>query len=477
MCNIGSKIRDYCGVFGIVSKDFSYSVAGLIYSGLMALQHRGQLYSGISISSCEGPIDTYKGKGLVSKVLSPKTLRNFIGNVGIGHVCYGTPYCSNEENAQPYLYKSNKIEFSIALNGRITNPTEIQIKLEKMGRVLTGISDIELLASLIAAFYDLTNQIFDALKEIMKVIRGAYCIVVLTKKGDIFAIRDSIGYKPLCFGSLEREDKHFYVFASESCALDVIGAKVIDDVKPGEIVYVNPTESLKREQIIPHLKHGICSYEYIYFARPDSVIDGISVGKVRYNLGINLAIGDDVPSENTIVVPVPDSGRSAAMGYSWKSKITYAEGLMKNRYLWQLKKDFNEKLNPIKAITYDKDIVLVDDSIVSGVTMKKIIKMLRNAGSKLIHVRISCPPLIKNCDLNDSLSNRDIFIALEAKIKNFDNFNEEMRKYIGADSLKYQSMNGLIDAIGKSEDTICSICLKEICDLDEEIIRNKIEIV
>jgi amidophosphoribosyltransferase len=346
-----------------------------------------------------------------------------------------------------------------------------------MGRILTGISDIELLASLIAAFYDLTNHIFDALKKMMEFVRGAYSIVVLTKKGDILAIRDSIGYKPLCFGSLEREDKKFYVFASESCALDVIGAKIIDDVKPGEIVSVNPTESIRREQIIPHIKHGICSYEYIYFARPDSIIDGISVGKVRYNLGINLAMSDDLPSENAIVVPVPDSGRSAAMGYSWKSKIAYAEGLMKNRYLWQLKKNFNEKLNPIKAVIYNKDIVLIDDSIVSGITMKKIIKMLRDVGSKSIHVRISCPPLIKNCDLNDSLSNRDIFIALEAKIKNFDNFNEEMRKYIDADSLKYQSVSGLIDAIGKSENKVCSICLKEICDLDEEIIRNKIEIV
>jgi amidophosphoribosyltransferase len=142
MCNIESKIRDYCGVFGIVSRDYSYSVAGLIYSGLMALQHRGQLFAGISITSCEGSIDTYKGKGLVSKVLSPKILRNFIGNVGIGHVCYGNPYCSNEEDAQPYLYKSNKIEFSIALNGRITNPKEIQIKLENMGRILTGKSYI-----------------------------------------------------------------------------------------------------------------------------------------------------------------------------------------------------------------------------------------------------------------------------------------------------------------------------------------------
>ena len=476
MTNIKDKFQEYCGLFGIISKDYSYSIAGFIYAGLMAIQHRGQLFAGIATTSCEGSIDIYKRKGLVSKVLQPKVLRNFIGNVGIGHVCYGNPYCTNEENAQPYLYKSNDFEFSIALNGRIINPNQIQEYLEKKGRVLTDFSDIELLACLISIFYESSNSLAFALREMMKLVKGAYSLLLMTRTGDIFAIRDANGYKPLCFGSLKKEDKIFHVIASESCALDVVGAKLIDDVKPGEIVHINPQSSIKREQALPHLKNGICCYEYIYFARPDSVIDGVSVGQVRYNLGINLAKNDNISSENAIVVPIPDSGRSAAMGYSWKSKIPYEEGLMKNRYLWQLKRDVNEKLNPIKPIVYNKDIVLIDDSIVSGVTMKKIIKMLRTVGAKSIHVRISCPPLIKNCDLNDSLSNRDIFIALETKIRDFDNFDEEMRKYIDADSLKYQKFEDLIQAIGRSKNEICSICLKEICEIDEEILRNKITI-
>ncbi|MFX1408336.1 MAG: amidophosphoribosyltransferase, partial [Promethearchaeota archaeon] len=446
-----NKVRESCGVFGISCNDYSYSVAGLIYSGLMALQHRGQLFSGISIKTNENNIITYKDKGLVSKVLNPKKLKSMIGNVGIGHVCYGKPNCTNVDNAQPYHSKINNTEFSIAMNGVFSNYNEIHKELSKMGRVFTGNSDIELISVLIETLINLLGDRISAIKKLFELLKGAYSIIVLFNDGNIYAIRDPKGYKPLCYGKLNIENKLFFIISSESCAIDVIGGNLIEDVSPGEIINIHPTNKIEKYQILNEEVCGVCEFEYIYFARPDSIIDGIPVGDVRYKLGQFLAETDDFFSEDAIVVPIPDSGRSAAMGYSWKSKIPYEEGLMKNRYMWQLKSEVEQKLNPIKEVVKDKDIILVDDSIISGNTMKKIISMLRNAKANSIHVRISCPPIIKNCEFNDSISNRELLIAFQAKVRNYDNFNEEMRKFLGADSLKFQSVDGLFNAIGTEE--------------------------
>ncbi|MFX1310036.1 MAG: amidophosphoribosyltransferase [Promethearchaeota archaeon] len=471
------KVREFCGVFGISCTDYSYSVAGLIYSGLMALQHRGQLFSGISIKTNENNIITYKDKGLVSKVLNPKKLKSMIGNVGIGHVCYGKPFCTNIETAQPYHSKINNMEFSIAINGIISNYSELHNELSKMGRVFTGNSDIELISVLIETLINLFGDRISALKKLFELLKGAYSIIVLFNDGNIYAMRDPKGYKPLCYGKLSIENKLFFIISSESCAIDVIGGNLIKDVSPGEIINIHPTNKIEKYQILNEKVYGVCEFEYIYFARPDSIIDGIPVGDVRYKLGQFLAETDNFFSEDAIVVPIPDSGRSAAMGYSWKSKIPYEEGLMKNRYMWQLKSNVEEKLNPIKEIVKDKDIILVDDSIISGNTIKKIISMLRNAKAKSIHVRISCPPIIKNCEFNDSISNRELLIAFQAKVRNYDNFNEEMRKFIGADSLKFQSIEGLFNAIGNEENAGCIDCFKEFCLVDEESKISKMDII
>jgi len=471
------KIREYCGVFGITCNDYSYSVAGLMYSGLMALQHRGQLFSGISIKTNENNILTYKDKGLVSKVLNPKKLKSMIGNVGIGHVCYGKPSCTKIENAQPYYSKINNTEFSIAMNGILSNYDEIHTELSKMGRVFIGKSDIELISVLIETLISLLEDRISALKKLVETLKGAYSILVLFNDGNIYAIRDPKGYKPLCYGNLNIENKHFYIVSSESCAIDVIGGNLIEDVVPGEIINIHPTNKVERYQALNEEVCGVCEFEYIYIARPDSIIDGVPVGDVRYKLGQYLAETDDFFSEEAIVVPIPDSGRSAAMGYSWKSKIPYEEGLMKNRYMWQLKSNVEEKLNPIKEVVKNKDIILVDDSIISGNTMKKIVSMLRNAKAKSIHVRISCPPIIKNCEFNDSISNRELLVAFQAKVRNYDNFNEEMRKFIGADSLKFQNLDGLFNAIGIEESKGCIDCFKEFCLVDKERKISKMDII
>ena len=470
------KIREYCGVFGILSSDYSFSVAGMIYSGLMALQHRGQIFSGISMSNCQGNIISHKGRGLVSKVLNPKNLRGFSGNVGIGHVCYGRPNCEDLESAQPYYYKTHNNEFSIAINGTITNRERLIQKLNDMGRFISGNSNIELIATLIDTLIGLTNDRFSVLKKFFNIVEGAYSILIMFSDGTLYALRDPNGCKPLCYGHFKNGDKIFHLISSESCALDVLGGTLIDDIRPGEIIEFRP-DNLQRFQEETKDQKGVCLFEYIYFARPDSIIDGVSVAQVRYRLGENLAIDDDMKLKNPIVVPVPDSGRSAAMGYSWKSKILYQEGLMKNRYMWKLSSQVRNKLNPIKSVISGNDIILIDDSIVSGHTMKEIIYMLRKVGASSIHVRISCPPIIKNCNLNDVFATRKLLIAHDTKEKNYNTFDEEMRKFIDADSLKFQAYDGLIKAVGRDSDAMCKACIKEFCLIDENIERDVKELI
>ena len=470
------KVREYCGVFGILSSEYSFSVAGMIYSGLMALQHRGQIFSGISVTNCQGKIISHRGRGLVSKVLSPKNLRGFSGNVGIGHVCYGRPNCENLESAQPYYYKTHNNEFTIALNGTITNREQLIQKLNNMGRFTSGNSNIELIATLIDALIGLTNDRFGVLKKLFNIVEGAYSILIMFSDGTLYALRDPSGCKPLCHGQFKNGINSFHIISSESCALDVLGGSLIDDVQPGEIIEFRPDNFQKFQEAKVNQK-GACLFEYIYFARPDSIIDDVSVAQVRYKLGENLAIDDDIKLNNPIVVPVPDSGRSAAMGYSWKSKILYQEGLMKNRYMWKLNSRIRNKLNPIKSVITGNDIILIDDSIVSGHTLKEIIYMLRKEGANSIHVRISCPPIIKNCNLNDVFATRKLLIAHDTKEKNYDNFDEEMRKFIDADSLKFQTYDGLIDAVGKDSNEMCKTCIREFCLIDENIERDPKEII
>ncbi len=460
------KFNESCGVFGITCNDFSYSIAGLVYIGLMAIQHRGQLSAGISISSCNGQINTYSNRGLVSEVLNHKRLQKFFGNIGIGHVGYGIPQNISNEEIQPYVFKSAQMEFSIAMNGTIFNYNEIYDKLRQMGRVFTKVSDIELLAILIDTLARFSDTLIDTLKLVMKTVKGAYSLILLTSQGNLYALRDPLGYKPLCYGKLKKKDKKFYILSSESCSLDALGAELKGDLQPGEIMHCNPIEGIKRYKSQKQKKQKICFFEYSYFARPDSIIRGISIADVRYNLGRNLAKKENLHLSNAIVVPVPDSGRSAAMGYAEESGLPYQEGLMKNRYLWELGRPPNEKLNAIKPIVNGNEIIIIDDSILSGNTLKQIISLLKKAGAHSIHARISIPPIINYCGINKSLSSKNMLIAFDKKIKDYDNFNEEMRKYIGADTLMYQSIESLIGAIGLERNQICLECVIEYCLVD-----------
>lgn len=472
------KIKEYCGIFGISCSDYSFSVANSLYSGLMAIQHRGQLFSGISTTNCIGKIFSYKNFGLVSKVFNVKRLRTFTGNVGIGHVAFDSPENNSIENAQPYHYKSGLMEFSLALNGAITNHQEIKKRLSKMGKVFIGDSDVELISTLIETLSRFSNTILDTLNLLIKTIKGAYSIILLTKDGNLYVLRDPVGYKPLCHGIIEENNRKFFIISSESCAIDTVGGILKGDIKPGEIFHINPMNGITKYNTELTENKRICQYEYVYFARPDSIIEGISVADVRYRLGINLAQGDlDFNSNNSIVVPVPDSGRSAAMGYSWQSKIPYQEGLMKNRYLWQLKSDPNDKLNPIKPIVNGKNVILVDDSMLSGITMKKIIMMLRKAGARAIHVRIACPPIINNCQINNSFSNRNLLIAYQKKKKNNKDFIEVIQEYIKADSLKFQTVENLINSIGINKNNICYNCLQDAIQDKKEKAKREIEAI
>ena len=457
-----NKIEEYCGIIGVSCNDFSFTVASSIYTGLMAIQHRGQLFSGISTTSCDRKISTYKDIGLVSNVFKLKRIKTFSGNVGIGHVAYGSLEDKNIEYAQPYHHKSDLLEFTLALNGTITNYDEIKKYLINLGKVLVNNSDVELIATLIETFSRSSESLLDALKLLMNFLKGAFCLVLLTNEGELYVMRDPIGYKPLCYGIREDENRKFFIISSESCAIDAMDGKLKGDISPGEILHIDPVKGLKKYKILSRKSHGICQYEFVYFARPDSIINGISVADVRYRLGIKLAQSDlKFNLDNTIVVPVPDSGRSAAMGYAWESKIPYQEGLMKNRYLWQLKSDPNEKLNPVKPIVVGKNVILVDDSMLSGVTMKKIILMLRKAGAVAIHVRIACPPIVNECQINNSFSNRELLIAYQKKKLNRKDFIEEIRKYIQADSLKFQTNENLIKSISLDKKEICYNCLKD----------------
>lgn len=462
------KIREYCGVFGVSCNDFSHYVAGMIYSGLMAIQHRGRLSSGISMTNCDGKIVSFSDIGLVSKVLTPTKLKSFTGNVGIGHVGYEVPRGIKKEDIQPYYFRSDKSRFSIAMNGTFTNSGEMREKLRNLGRVFIGNSDVELIATLIDSLLGFSNDIIQALKSVLEIAKGAYSLLLMTSNGNLYAIKDPNGYKPLCHGIIQNEERKFYVISSESCAIDAIGGELLGEIKPGQIIEINPKKGMVEHQGTLSREQSICFYEYAYFARPDSIIEGISVADARYRLGRCLAKNDTVKLENAIVVPVPDSGRSAAMGYAWESNLSYVEGLMKNRYIWQLKSNPREKLNPIKSLIKSKNIILIDDSILSGDTLQQIIKMLREAGAKEIHARISCPPIIHNCMLNDSLWNKTRLIALEKELTNYEDFNENMKNYIGADSLIYLSIESLIKAIGLDKNKACLKCLLEYRVLEDE---------
>ena len=441
------KINEKCGVFGIYAP--GRKIAETIFYGLQALQHRGQESAGIAVSDGED-ILIFKDLGLVSQVFNEQNIAPLQGHIGIGHTRYSTTGMNIWKNSQP-LYRMFKNEsFAIAQNGNLTNVKEIRNEQIKKGVNFETTTDTEVIASLIESSEK--ENIEDAIKEATGKIKGSYSLVILTKD-EVFGIRDPHGFRPLVLGNLDGS----YVIASETCALDIIDAKFIREIDPGEIIVLDK-DGMRSQMILPVDRISMCVFELIYFARPDSYIHNKNMFEVRHRLGQELA--KEFPADADIVIPVPDSGTPAAIGYSAESKIPYAEGFIKNRYIGrtfiQPKQETREisvklKLNPLRDIIQGKKLVVVDDSIVRGTTSKKIVKMLYNTGAKEVHMRITCPPLLYPCYYGVDMATRKEFIANHKTL-------EDIREFLKVDSLKYLTMSGLVKAVGESKEKFCFAC-------------------
>jgi amidophosphoribosyltransferase len=442
------KVKDECGVFAIYAPD--EDVAALTYYGLYTLQHRGQESAGIAVSDGKN-IQAYKNMGMVSDVFNAEILSKYKGNMAVGHVRYSTSGASSIVNAQPLLFNYLQGQVAIALNGNLTNANHWRNNLQITGSVFQTNSDAEVFVNLIARYSQ--NPLEEAIMKCMIDLKGAYSLIVMTSN-KLIGVRDPYGIRPLCLGRL---GKNGYVFASESCALDVVGAEFIKDVEPGEIVIIDET-GYKNYKIATKGVQALCSFEYIYLARPDTIMDGKCVNVVRRNMGKILAQENNVEAD--LVVPVPDSGVVSAFGYAESSGIPLAEGLMKNRYVGRTfiqpfqgirELGVRLKLNPIRPVIKDKDIILVDDSLVRGTTSKNLISLLKNAGAKKVHLVISSPPVLHPCYYGIDIVTKDELIAAKNPV-------EEIRKHIGADTLKYLSLAGLKKAIGGDDFGLCHAC-------------------
>ncbi|MHA1584786.1 MAG: amidophosphoribosyltransferase [Promethearchaeota archaeon] len=464
------KPKTECGLIAAISKDPSVHVAQIIFRGLMALQHRGQEAAGISVFDSTNKISTYKNYGLVFEALSSDKLARIWGHVGIGQVRYGTAGSGDIRNAQPFQFETTQTPpFSIAFNGNITNFQILKDQLRSKGHNFLTNGDTEVIANILASNFRITQNWMENLKYTAKMLDGAYSLIVLTEDGEVFAYRS--GNKPLCYGKAKMLGTEVYLISSESCAIRSLGGDVIADVQPGELIHVHQDHDFHREWLIPVNPHH-CIFEYVYFARADSIIDGKSVHQTRERLGRNLAkmdIDHGFNFENTVVVPVPDSGRSAALGYAAESGVRYDEGLMKNRYVFRSFITPNQaermnlvrmKLNPVESIIKGKRVILIDDSIVRGTTMGRIVHLLRWAGASEIHVRSSCPPIQFPCFYGVDFPSKEelTYCKKQALAKSHEDVVELIRQDIEADSLEYLSIEGLIDAVDLKPENCCLAC-------------------
>ncbi len=448
------KFREECGVVAIHAHPEAEKLA---YLGLHALQHRGQESAGIVTSDGER-LRAHKSMGLVADIFTEEVLTSLRGILAIGHTRYSTAGDSALLNAQPIMVQSNKGAIAIAHNGNLVNAQAIRAKLEGQGSIFQTNSDTEVLVHLIALSREQTLP--DAIADALRRVEGAFSLVMISRDR-IFAARDPRGFRPLAMGhlaALTGEKKDTVVFASETCAFDLLGATYERDVKPGELVIVGP-EGISSRFYSPSPAQSSCIFEHVYFSRPDSIVFGRTVDLSRDLMGRQLA--REAPVDGDIVVPVPDSGNSAAIGYSAESGIPFRLALIRNHYVGrtfiepqQSVRDFGVKLklNAIRSLLEGRRIVLVDDSIVRGTTSKKIVRMIRNAGAKEVHMRVSCPPTISPCFYGVDTPSKKQLIAANKSI-------DEIRDYIGADSLAYLSLEGLKKACGEGEKTTyCSAC-------------------
>jgi amidophosphoribosyltransferase len=446
--------REYCGVLGIYS--FSgQNVAHDIYLGLMNLQHRGQDSSGAATSDGK-KVHLVRGLGFVSDVLNQSALGKLPGHVGIGHVRYPTVGAGGVEDAQPFVAEVEGKSFALAQNGNISNYGRAKKTMEDGGTKFCSTCDAELLLLAFVEEYKKTKDLFAASKGLMKRVDGAYSLVLATSDGELVAMRDPQAIRPLCWG--RSEDR--LVFASESVALDIIKCRLEGDLAPGEVAVVSKG-AVERKVVTGGSSPRHCMFEYVYFSRPDSKMDGRWVYEVRHRLG--RALAKKAPVKADVVVPVPDTARSAVEGYSAQSGIPVAEGLIKNRYIGrtfimpsQKKREdaVRIKLNAVRQVLEGKRVVLIDDSIVRGTTSGPIVKLVREAGAAEIHLRITCPPIIGPCFYGIDLPNYQQLVAANKNV-------EEIRKFMGADSLVYQSVEDLVEAIGMKREQLCLGCITE----------------
>ena len=444
-------IHEECGVFGVISTKRS-NVAGITYYGLYALQHRGQESCGIVVND-DGMFSSYKDLGLVSEVFSQETLAQLPeGNMAVGHVRYGTTGGTTRNNCQPIEVNHQKGKMALAHNGNLSNALELRDKLELSGAIFHTTSDTETIAYMITRERLTASSIEEAVCRAMDSLEGAYSLVLMSS-AKMIAARDPYGFRPLCFGRLHQGG---YVIASESCALSAVGAEYIRDVEPGEVLVFGENNIESYTVHCGKQRRKTCIFEHIYFARPDSVIDGISVHEARMRAGKLLA--ETYPADADIVIGVPDSGLDAALGFSRASGIPYGIGLIKNKYIGRtfISPGQEErvdrvriKLSPVESVIEGKRVVLVDDSIVRGTTSKRIVKLLRDAGAKEIHMRISAPPFLHPCYYGTDIDSEENLIACHHSM-------EEIAELIGVDTLGYLPVEKL-DRLVESKH-YCAAC-------------------
>ena len=443
------KFHDECGVFGIYGHP---EAARLGYLGLYALQHRGQESCGI-VTSDQRELRLERAMGHVSEAFDQSKLDRLVGASAIGHVRYSTAGEVSIREAQPFLVTCQHGQIAVCHNGNLPFANEERQKLEREGAIFSSTSDTEVVLHGVAR--SRAASVSEAIPEVLCETEGAFSMLFLTPT-ELIAIRDPRGFRPLALGRLADA----WVIASETCAFDLIDAQYVRDVEPGEMIVINE-DGLRSSHPLPTQQHSMCTFEHVYFARPDSLIFGRSVNESRHKLGQQLAI--EQPADADIVVPVPDSGTVAAIGYSAQSGISFRFGLVRNHYVGrtfiepkQSIRSFGVriKLNPVRDLIEGRRVVLIDDSIVRGTTSKKIVRMVREAGAKEIHVRISCPPTISPCYYGVDTPNKADLIAAQMSV-------EEIRKFIDADTLGYLSLEGMMAATGISPNEACVACWNE----------------